>query len=114
MLWSTVAEALRALRGSRTRITIPRPDVVDALLGARAELAAYARDDEARADMWAIHAAMGGLLAAELAAASQPMLAAVVRLSWRCCATLVRWGVDAELETRRRRLAAGHGVDLKP
>jgi hypothetical protein len=83
--------------------------VVDALLGARAELAACVRDDAARADMWAVHAAMGGLLAAELAGARWPVVVAVVRLAWRCCAVLVRWGVAAELETRRRRLAAGHG-----
>lgn len=87
----------------------PRPDVVDALLGARAELAACVRDDSARADMWAVHAAMGGLLVAELAGAPWPVVVAVVRLAWRCCTVLVRWGVAAELETRRRRLAAGHG-----
>jgi hypothetical protein len=88
--------------------------VVDALLGARAELAACVRDDAARADMWAVHAAMGGLLAAELAGARWPVVVAVVRLAWRCCAVLVRWGVAAELETRRRQLAAGHGASAVP
>lgn len=95
-------------------VLAPRPDVVDALLGARAELAACVRDDAARADMWAVHAAMGGLLAAELAGARWPLVVAVVRLAWRCCAVLVRWGVAAELETRRRRLAAGHGEPAAP
>lgn len=85
----------------------PRPDVVRALLGARARLGATVRDDDARADMYAIHAAMGGLLAAELAAEPWPLVRACIRLAWRCCSALVAHGVAAEMETRRRRLAAG-------
>jgi EAL domain-containing protein (putative c-di-GMP-specific phosphodiesterase class I) len=59
--------------------------------------------------MYAVYAAMGGLLAAELAAEPWPIVRACIRLAWRCCAAVVAHGVAAEFETRRRRWAAGLG-----
>ena len=74
----------------------PRPDVVEACLGIRADIAAAVRTDRAHADLWAVHAAVGGLLAAELAGAGRlPLAVACVRLVWRCAVVVARWGAPA-------------------
>ena len=69
----------------------PRPDVVDALLGVRADLAAQADRDHARAHLWAVYAAEGGLLCAELAAGRWGLLRAAVRLAWVAGTVWGRW-----------------------
>ncbi len=72
-------------------VLAPRADVVDALLGVRADLAAQADRDHARAHLWAVYAAEGGLLCAELAADRWALLRAAVRLAWVAGTVWGRW-----------------------
>jgi hypothetical protein len=68
-----------------------RPEVVHALLGVRADLLAQADRDHARASLWAVYAAEGGLLCAELAAGRWGLLRAAVRLAWVAGTVYGRW-----------------------
>ena len=72
-------------------VLAPRPDVVDALLGVRADLAAQADRDHARVHLWAVYAAEGGLLCAELASDRWALLRAAVRLAWVAGTVWGRW-----------------------
>jgi hypothetical protein len=82
-----------APEGQPAPVLAPRPDVVEACLGIRADIASAVRTDRAHADLWAVHAAVGGLLAAELAGAGRlPLAVAWARLVWRCAVVVARWG----------------------
>lgn len=81
-----------APEGQPAPVLAPRPDVVEACLGVRADITAAVRTDRAHADLWAVHAAVGGLLAAELAGAGRlPLAVVLVRLVWRCAVVVARW-----------------------